>query len=110
MRIDGARGTLTARLLRQDQHALLLLEEAPLHNRPLKLSHFGLSRRETEILGWVVQGKTNPEVAMILGISARTVQKHLEHIYGRLGVENRHAAISLALTASRMARTSEGLD
>lgn len=60
-----------------------------------------LSRRETEILGWVAQGKTNPEIGTILGISHRTVQKHLERIYGRLGVENRHAAMSVAMQTAR---------
>ena len=58
----------------------------------------GLSKRETEIINWVVQGKTNPEIGIILGISPRTVQKHLERAYKHLGVENRHAAISMALT------------
>jgi DNA-binding CsgD family transcriptional regulator len=60
-----------------------------------------LSAREAEILGWVVEGKTNPEIGVILGISRRTVHKHLEHIYSRLGVENRHAAMSLALNQLR---------
>ena len=110
LRIDGAMGILTVRLLRQDRQALLLLEETPAQEKRPTLSALGFSPRETEILSWVTQGKTNPEIGMILGISPRTVQKHLEHIYGRLGVENRHAAISLALTASRMARTSGGSD
>jgi DNA-binding CsgD family transcriptional regulator len=61
------------------------------------LIHLGLTRRETEILGWVVQGKTNSEIGTILDISHRTVQKHLERIYLKLGVENRHAAMRMAL-------------
>ncbi len=55
----------------------------------------GLSPRESEILIWVAQGKTNPEIGMILGIIRRTVQKHLERIYIKLGVENRTAAAAL---------------
>lgn len=61
------------------------------------LSQLGLSRREIEILNWVAQGKTNSEIGAILGVSPRTVQKHLEHVYNRLGVDNRHAAMLVAL-------------
>jgi DNA-binding CsgD family transcriptional regulator len=52
-----------------------------------------LSRREREILEWVGAGKSDVQVAAILGISVRTVHKHLEHIYEKLGVEGRTAAV-----------------
>jgi DNA-binding CsgD family transcriptional regulator len=48
----------------------------------------------------VAQGKTNPEIGTILSISPRTVQKHLERVYQRLGVENRHAAMRIVLDAN----------
>ena len=57
----------------------------------------GLTPREAELLSWVVQGKTNPEIGIILGIQLSTVKKHLESIFGKLGVENRTAAVTLAL-------------
>jgi DNA-binding CsgD family transcriptional regulator len=57
----------------------------------------GVTAREAEILSWVVQGKTNPEIGIILGIQLTTVKKHLESIFARLGVENRTAAVTLAL-------------
>lgn len=57
----------------------------------------GLTPREGEILSWVVQGKTNPEIGMILGIQLTTVKKHLESTFVKLGVENRTAAVTLAL-------------
>lgn len=57
----------------------------------------GLTPREAEILSWVVQGKTNPETGIILGIQLTTVKKHLESIFAKLGVENRTAAVTLAL-------------
>jgi DNA-binding NarL/FixJ family response regulator len=57
----------------------------------------GLTAREAEILSWVVQGKTNPEIGLILGIQLTTVKKHLESIFAKLGVENRTAAVTLAL-------------
>jgi len=57
----------------------------------------GLTAREAEILSWVIQGKTNPETGIILGIQLTTVKKHLESIFAKLGVENRTAAVTLAL-------------
>jgi DNA-binding NarL/FixJ family response regulator len=57
----------------------------------------GLTPREAELLSWVVQGKTNPEIAIILGIKLTTVKKHLESIFAKLGVENRTAAVTFAL-------------
>ncbi len=98
--IAGKTGMLRVRLALKDTQYLLMLHECqPKTTRDL--AQLGLSAREAKILGWVVQGKTNPEIGTILSISPRTVQKHLEHIYDRLGVENRHAAISLVLTTSR---------
>jgi DNA-binding NarL/FixJ family response regulator len=52
----------------------------------------GLSVRETEVLHWIHECKTNPEIAVLLGISPRTVHKHVEHILAKLGVETRQAA------------------
>lgn len=57
----------------------------------------GLTPREAELLSWVVLGKTNPEIAIILGIQLTTVKKHLESIFAKLDVENRTAAVTLAL-------------
>lgn len=53
---------------------------------------FGLTPREAEVLMWVAQGKTNPEVAKILSIQPYTVRTHLERVFEKLGVETRHAA------------------
>jgi DNA-binding CsgD family transcriptional regulator len=55
-----------------------------------------LTPREQEIVAWVAAGKTDAQIAAILGRSARTVQKHLEHVYVKLGVENRTAAAMCA--------------
>lgn len=52
-----------------------------------------LTRREREVLDWVATGKTDAQIAAILGISIRTVGKHLEHAYVKLGVEGRTAAV-----------------
>jgi len=53
----------------------------------------GLTPRENEVLHWLAHGKTDAEIAALLGLSPRTVQKHLEHVYIKLGVETRTAAV-----------------
>lgn len=58
---------------------------------------FSLTAREGEVLYWVSQGKSNKDLAMILGISPRTVNKHLESIFEKLLVENRTSAANMAL-------------
>ncbi|WP_157269819.1 response regulator transcription factor [Azohydromonas aeria] len=55
-----------------------------------------LTPRETEVLSWVSKGKTNKDIGDILGMSPRTVNKHLEHVFEKLGVETRAAAAALA--------------
>lgn len=57
----------------------------------------GLTRREAEVLLWVSYGKTNRTVSEILGISPRTVNKHLEQVFRKLGVETRAAAAAIAV-------------
>ncbi|MFO1412924.1 MAG: helix-turn-helix transcriptional regulator [Burkholderiales bacterium] len=64
-----------------------------------------LSRREREVLDWVAAGKTDAQAAAILGISVRTVQKHLENSYVKLGVEGRTAAVMRIRDAERRAWT-----
>jgi DNA-binding NarL/FixJ family response regulator len=67
-------------------------------------SALGLTPREAEILSWVVQGKTNPEIGIILGIQLTTVKKHLESTFAKLGVENRTGAVTLSLERLGSAR------
>lgn len=56
-----------------------------------------LTARESEVLFWVAQGKTNAGVAAILNLSSGTIRIHLEHIYAKLGVNNRTEASILAV-------------
>ncbi len=99
--IDHGSKTLRIRLLRDGNRRLLCMDEGRNEVSVAALKPLSLSPRETEVLCWVAQGKSNPEIGMILSISARTVQKHLERIYVRLGLENRHAAIALAMETAR---------
>src|ERR1700761_5626396 len=64
-------------------------------------SELGLTTREGEVLSWLSKGKTNRDIAQILGLSPRTVDKHLEQIYAKLGVENRTAAAAIATSTGR---------
>jgi DNA-binding CsgD family transcriptional regulator len=74
----------------------LLSLQAPGEPGPSRLATAALTPRETEVLSWVAKGKTNRDVADILGMSPRTVNKHLEHVFEKLGVETRAAAAALA--------------
>lgn len=60
---------------------------------------FALTARESEVLLWIARGKANRDIGEILGLSARTVNKHLEQIYVKLGVENRASAAVKAAQA-----------
>lgn len=81
---------------------LLKLEEGRRVAEPVPLADtYNLTPRELEVLLWVAKGKTNRDIGDILGLSPRTVNKHLEHIYEKLGVETRTAAAALAMRGVR---------
>jgi len=69
-----------------------------LETQTLKLK-LKITRREADVLIWLAKGKTDWEIAQILSISERTVNKHLEQIYRKLGVNNRTSASALAINA-----------
>jgi DNA-binding CsgD family transcriptional regulator len=73
---------------------MLLLETQPAELTPALQVNSELTPREAEILAWVTQGKTNAEIGEALLISTRTVKKHLEHIYSKLRVHRRGAAVA----------------
>jgi DNA-binding NarL/FixJ family response regulator len=58
-----------------------------------------VTHREAEVLIWLARGKSNRDIADILGLSPRTVNKHLEQVYSKLGIENRSSAVALTLRA-----------
>jgi DNA-binding NarL/FixJ family response regulator len=72
-------------------------EFAPDFTSAEPLVELGLTPREAEVLLWVAQGKSNPEVASILGAAEKTIKVHLGHIFEKLGMDNRHAASLAAL-------------
>ncbi|HEX2713778.1 MAG TPA: helix-turn-helix transcriptional regulator [Candidatus Acidoferrales bacterium] len=93
---------LIVRLIGGADDTLLLLEEQVTALSRHSLLSLGLTRRETEVLTWVAQGKTNAEVAAILGTSPYTAIKHLQHIFEKFGVKTRTAAAAYALKATTL--------
>ena len=75
-----------------DEFLFRLTAESRLSDDEILRQHFLLTHRESEVLLWIAKGKSNRDIAEILGLSARTVTKHLEQIYVKLGVENRASA------------------
>ena len=78
---------------------LLQLQENPGTRTTSKLQQLGLTKRQAEILHWMLQGKRNSEIGIILCISERTVDKHRENIFAILQVETRTAAMAVAWEA-----------
>lgn len=97
VKVDDLLAAIRTRLERR-QHALA--EVASGNRRPAQpsdLGALGLTERQNEVLFWLIEGKGNADIATILGMAPATVKKHLEHIFIKLGVENRTAAIMTAL-------------
>ncbi len=110
-RTDVRRDTTTSSLSREgpvavswvgrfgaDEFLLRLVPAEPDDLPPDLFQSYRLTGRELQVLGWIAKGKSNRDAAEILGLSTRTVDKHLEQIYAKLGVENRTAAAALVLT------------
>lgn len=77
---------------------ILLLEEEELQSFSIAgLELLGLTKREAEVLFWIAKDKSNAAIALAIGCSEGTVRKHLEHLYGKLGVQTRTAAVMVAL-------------
>jgi DNA-binding NarL/FixJ family response regulator len=86
---------IQTRLRRSEQQ--LTREFKPDFSSPEPLLKLGLTPRATEALLWLAQGKTNSDIASILGITESTVKKHVQEMFEKLGVETRGAATVRAL-------------
>ena len=82
----------------------LLFQERCVGVSPARFAAVPVTTRERQVLAWLTAGKTDREIAAILGFSVRTIQKHLEHVYVKLGVETRTAAAMRALAMADAAR------
>lgn len=104
---DGARRLLAglhdpSRFGHEGEWLLILREENHTATIQALIASFHLTTREAEVLYWVAQGKINRDIGEILGTSPRTVNKHLEHVFEKLGVETRTAAANLAMSRMGM--------
>jgi DNA-binding CsgD family transcriptional regulator len=126
--IDRARPFLIQSWRSAIEHTALRdeLEQRPLGDHPVEaqtleertldeLTRRGLTTRQAEVLWLVARGRSNRDAGAILGISDRTVQKHLEHCYRALGVSDRSAAAELlwslaAPAAAEQERPRRGLE
>jgi DNA-binding NarL/FixJ family response regulator len=91
-----------------EQWVIVLREESDSAQMHALMGLFKLTQRESEVLNWVIKGKTNRDIGDILGTSPRTVNKHLEHVFVKLGVETRTAAATLAMQKLRAAMPDSG--
>jgi DNA-binding response OmpR family regulator/DNA-binding CsgD family transcriptional regulator len=82
-----------------DEHLLRVTEGDAGNDQMVLKSRLMITDRESEVLLWIARGKSNRDIAEILSLSPRTVNKHLEQIYTKLGVENRTSAAALAVRA-----------
>ncbi len=90
-----------ADLTSDEQWMIVLREESDVAQIEALMHLFKLTKRESEVLYWTIKGKTSRDIGDILGSSPRTVNKHLEHVFVKLGVETRTAAASLAASKLR---------
>jgi DNA-binding NarL/FixJ family response regulator len=86
---------IAARLEREQHRPLANF--APDFSSAAPLEGLGLTPREAEVLLWIAQGKSNGEIAAILGASEGTIKIHVSHVFEKLGIDNRHAATVRAL-------------
>lgn len=99
---DNKRLTLRMTSSVDDEQWLILLNETvDATSTEILMRTFGLTPRQSEVLFWIVKGKTTRDIGEILGNSPRTINKHLEHVFIKLGVENRTAAAALVSNSSK---------
>ncbi len=85
----------------EEQWMIVLREESDAAQIEALMHIFKLTKRESEVLYWTTKGKTSRDIGDILGSSPRTVNKHLEHVFVKLGVETRTAAAAVAASKLR---------
>ncbi len=101
-KLDFEGGVFTFTLLSRigpDEVLYRLTESGGGQEEAFLRQYLSLTTREAEVLIWIGRGKSNRDISDILGISPRTVNKHLEQIFTKLGVENRASAAALAVKA-----------
>jgi len=83
--------------VRAGERLLRVTQAEPREDADRLRRHFALTGREAEVLLWIARGKSNKDISTVLGISPRTVNKHLEQVFEKLGVENRASAAAVTI-------------
>ena len=105
VKIDDLLAAVASRLVRRDQNGAGANQGADdMPTTAPELMVLGLTGREADVLFWLIHGKANADIGELLGISPATVKKHLEHVFSKLGVENRTSATLAALERWRKKR------
>jgi DNA-binding response OmpR family regulator/DNA-binding CsgD family transcriptional regulator len=91
--------------IRTDEHLLRLSSDDKEDETGILRRLFALTGREAEVLQWVARGKSNKDISSLLNISPRTVNKHLEQIFEKLGVENRASAAAITIATMHNSKT-----
>jgi DNA-binding CsgD family transcriptional regulator len=99
LRLQSENGCVIIRFIacNSSGETCLSVQEDPLERTAGDLQKLGLTKRESEVLYWISQGKRNSEIGMILGTKPKTITKHVEKIFQKLSVETRSAAAGVAL-------------
>jgi DNA-binding CsgD family transcriptional regulator len=94
----------------ENARALALVREAvsPDAVEPEDFKGAGLTPRESEVLYWIAQGKTNAEISLVLGLKVSTVKSYVFELFNKLGVSNRHAAILRGLELAQQQQLEGG--
>ncbi|MES2606273.1 MAG: LuxR C-terminal-related transcriptional regulator, partial [Pseudomonadota bacterium] len=95
--LDYRLAVVLLQALPNDEKLLKLVDAGKASGEELLRQSLHITQRESQVLFWISNGKSNRDIAEILGMSPRTVNKHLEQIFPKLGVENRTAAARIAL-------------
>jgi DNA-binding CsgD family transcriptional regulator len=107
LQLRAQQGELMIRIVTQSEETdSLLLTYTPKESSQSAVLFPKLTPRENEVLHWIAQAKSNPEIACILGISVGTVYRHVENVFSKLGINNRASAMLLALEAEAQVNTS----
>lgn len=96
---DEVRLLIRAVPLGVERSHCLVLERRPVAAAPAAAPQWGLTHRQAEVLKWLVCGKSNAEIAALIGRKPNTVAKHLHCVFDKLGVDNRCGAVALAWEA-----------
>ncbi len=96
LELEAAREVFERLRAKPDLAALAALQPAATAKRSRGLTQRGLTQRELEVLRLLAAGKTNRAIAEVLGLSGKTVDRHVENIFAKLGVSSRAAATACA--------------